>query len=61
MKEELFWLREWSGEVEISKELDKWVEYYNNNYLHSAHGYQTPARAQEDYYKRKEETLLNAS
>jgi putative transposase len=61
MKEELFWLREWSGEVEISGELDKWVEYYNNNYLHSAHGYRTPVQAQEDYYKRKENTLLNAA
>ena len=50
MKEELFWLREWKGEAELSKELDKWVEYYNRSYLHSAHGYRTPIQAQEDYY-----------
>ena len=53
MKEELFWLREWKGEVELSRELDKWVEYYNRNYLHSALGYRTPARAEEEYYKNE--------
>jgi putative transposase len=51
MKEELFWLKEWSGEEELSKELDKWVDYYNKNYLHSAHGYRTPAQAEEQYYR----------
>ena len=51
MKEELFWLREWKGEAELSKELDKWVEYYNRNYLHSAHGYRTPVQAEEEYYR----------
>ncbi len=51
MKEELFWLREWKGEAEINEELDKWVEYYNSSYLHSAHGYRTPIQAEEEYYK----------
>jgi len=51
MKEELFWLREWANERELSLELDKWVEYYNRNYLHSAHGYRTPAQAEAQYYK----------
>jgi transposase InsO family protein len=50
MKEELFWLREWDSERELSLELNKWVEYYNRSYLHSAHGYRTPIQAQEDYY-----------
>ncbi len=50
LKEELFWLGEWENEGEISCELDKWVEYYNMNYLHSAHGYRTPIQAEEDYY-----------
>jgi putative transposase len=52
MKEELFWLREWQNERELSHELDKWIEYYNRNYLHSAHGYRTPIQAEGDYYKR---------
>ncbi len=51
MKEELFWLREWQKERELSLELDKWVEYYNKNYLDSAHGYCTPVQAEEDYYR----------
>jgi transposase InsO family protein len=52
MKEELFWLREWKGEAELSKELDKWVEYYNRNYLHSAHGYRTPNQVEEEYFRK---------
>jgi len=51
MKEELFWLREWENERELSFELDKWVEYYNRNYLHSAHGYKSPVQAETEYYK----------
>ena len=51
MKEELFWLREWENESELSRELDKWVDYYNRNYLHSAHGYRTPAQAEEDSFR----------
>ena len=50
IKEELYWLREWENEREMSLELDKWVEYYNRNYLHSAHGYRTPVQAEEEYY-----------
>jgi len=36
IKEELFWHREWESEREISHKLDKWVQYYNTSYLHSA-------------------------
>jgi len=51
IKEELFWLSEWESETELNQELEKWVDYYNRNYLHSAHGYRTPIQAEEDYYK----------
>ena len=51
MKEELFWLREWKGEARLSKELDKWGDYYNSSYLHSAHGYGTPMQVEQDYYR----------
>jgi len=51
MKEELFWLREWENERELRLELDKWVEYYNRSYLHSAHGYRTPIQAEVEYYR----------
>ncbi len=53
MKEELFWLREWENERELSLELDKWVEYYNKNYLHSALEYKTPAQVEAEYCKNK--------
>jgi len=51
IKEELLWLREWESERELSFELDKWVDYYNMNYLHSALGYCTPIQAEVEYYK----------
>jgi len=34
---ELFWLKEWENERELSLELNKWVEYYNRSYIHSHH------------------------
>jgi hypothetical protein len=52
MKEDLFWLREWENEREISLELGKWVDYYNSSYLHSAHGYRTPVEGEEEYFKK---------
>ena len=52
MKEELFWLREWKGEGEIRKELNKWVQYYNRSYLHSALGYRTPVEVEEEYFRK---------
>ncbi len=60
MKEELFWLREWESERELSLELNKWVEYYNRSYLHSAHGYRTPVQVEEEYY-RNQNSHLNAA
>lgn len=51
MKEELLWLREWEYGRELSKELDKWVEYYNRSYLHSAVGYRKPVQVEEDPYR----------
>jgi len=52
MKEELFWLREWENEIELSQELDKWVDYYNRSYLHSALGHKTPIQAKKEYYRK---------
>ncbi len=45
----------------LGKELDKWVEYYNRNYLHSALGYHTPIQAEVAYHKNTDEDLLNAA
>jgi len=51
IKEELFWLKEWESERELSFELVKWVHYYNSSYLHSALGYRTPIQAESEYYE----------
>jgi len=59
LKEELFWLREWESESELSCEFDKWVYYYNSSYLHSALGYRTPIQAEEDY--KNHTSHLNAA
>jgi putative transposase len=60
MKEELFWLSEWESERELSYEFDKWVDYYNRSYLHSALGYCTPVQAEKKYY-RNYNSHLNAA
>ena len=49
MKEELLWLREWLSAAELTKELDRWIKEYNENYLHSALGYRSPNQAEETY------------
>lgn len=53
--------REWENERELSRELNKWVQYYNRNYLHSAHGYRTPIQAEDEFYKNIDEGLLDAA
>jgi len=55
MKEELFWLREWDNERELSLELDKWVNYYNKSYLHSALGYKSPSRKEAEFYSKEKQ------
>lgn len=60
LKEELFWLREWPNATVISKELDRWVEYYNESYLHSALGYCPPNKAEETYNLSRNTLLKSA-
>ena len=57
LKEELIWLKEWDSPFELGKELDKWVRYYNNEYLHSSLGYKSPAQF-EKKFKENRFTLL---
>jgi transposase InsO family protein len=49
MKEELFWLREWSSVDELTAALSSWIGWYNEHYLHSALDYRTPNQAEETY------------
>ena len=52
IKEELFWLKEWKSISEVDKALTTWVERYNNEYLHSAHGYKTPVWVEQNYEEK---------
>jgi len=57
MKEELLWLREWTSPFELADALGTWVEYYNKSYLHSALGYKSPIKYEEEY-QNSQTTLL---
>jgi len=59
MKEELLWLREWSSPRELQQSLEDWIELYNAQYLHSALGYKSPLRYEEEYYASQ--TLLRVA
>ena len=49
MKEELLWLREWTSPFELADTLKEWVSSYNESYLHSALGYKSPIKFEEEY------------
>ena len=49
MKEELLWLREWHSPFDLVDALGKWVENYNQFYLHSSLGYMSPIKVEEEY------------
>ena len=51
IKEELLWLREWTGKNEAEQALKEWISQYNESYLHSAHGYRPPVWAEQNYMK----------
>ncbi len=51
VKEELCWLREWSSVEELRTAVEKFVEYFNENYLHSALGYKTPNAFEAEWFK----------
>lgn len=53
LKEELIWLREWDSLAEAKAALEGWIKRYNESYLHSAHGYRSPAWAEKNYKGQK--------
>jgi len=60
MKEELLWLREWYSPFELTDALGKWIKEYNQSYLHSSLGYNSPIKFEEEY-KINQLTLLVTS
>jgi putative transposase len=61
VKEELCWLREWSSVEELAVEMEKFVEYFNANYLHSALGYKTPNAFEAEWFKNNQITRSQAA
>jgi len=59
LKEELVWVNEWKSPKSFIEALDIWIEYYNNSYLHSTLGYQSPVSF-EDNLKHHDTLLVNA-
>lgn len=45
----------------VSEICNEYGIHQNQYYIHSALGCRTPVQAQEDYYKKREDTLLNAA
>jgi transposase InsO family protein len=56
IKEELCWLREWSSVAELAIEMEKFVEYFNESYLHSALDYKTPNAFENEWFKSNQIT-----
>ena len=56
IKEELRWLREWASVEQLAGEIEKFVEYFNENYLHSALGYKTPNAFENEWFKNNQLT-----
>jgi len=61
IKEELCWLREWSSVEELAIEMEKFVEYFNENYLHSALSYKTPNAYENEWFKNNQITRSQAA
>ena len=53
MKEELLWLREWTSPFELADALKEWIQYYNEEYLHSTLGYMPPNKFEEEYWNNQ--------
>jgi putative transposase len=50
LKEECLWLQEWTSPFELIRALEVWITDYNEHYLHSALGYQSPSQFERHYY-----------
>ncbi len=60
LKEELLWLHEWNDEHDVAEAIEAWMPRFNETYLHSALGYQTP-NAFERQLNGGPETLLSVA
>ena len=61
IKEELIWLREWSSVEQLAQAVERFVEYFNAQYLHSALGYKTPNEFEKLWFAENQKTLSAAA
>ena len=52
LKEECLWLREWTCPFQLMSAFIDWIDHYNEHYLHSALGYKSPRRFEQDDLNR---------
>ena len=57
LKEELCWLQAWQSADELKTALERFVEEFNDAYLHSALGYKTPNAFEQEYFEKQRATL----
>jgi putative transposase len=50
LKEECLWLQEWTCPLELVEALTRWINQYNEHYLHSALGYKPPRQFERAYH-----------
>jgi putative transposase len=60
MKEEFFWLKEWTSPFVLGKEFAEWAKKYNESYLHSALGYRSPEQFEKQYFDSHKTLLVQA-
>ena len=49
LKEDLIWPREFETYAELDETLTNWIKSYNEDFPHSAIGYQTPEQYEKNY------------
>lgn len=57
MKEEILWLNEWQNLSELKLSLTNWIDWYNEEYLHSSLDYKTPNSVHNNFILSKENFL----
>lgn len=61
IKEECLWLESWQSLDEVKNVLTIWINKYNNEYLHSALGWNTPQTVHKTGIKTLRNTLLKVA
>lgn len=61
LKEELIWLFQWQSTTAVKAAPDDFAEGFNENYLHSALGYQSPNKFEQEHFENQQKALKLAA